>query len=131
MVNDAFVLPRAAGRDSSADLRAQLATAFASELDARLPRLLPAAGRLRRRGCQASAATVRSIVAEVHTIASSAVVVGAHRAAQAARACEHRLLAYTEGAALPAVVVDEALDRLDELVAALADWRSAQQPGVA
>lgn len=129
MVNDAFVLPRPVGGVSSAQLRSQLAQAFAAELDARLPRLLPAVDRLRRRGAQTSPATVRAIVAEVHTIATSAVVVGAHRAAQAARACEHRLLAYTDGSALPPVVVEDALDHLQELTEALASWGAAQPPG--
>ena len=130
MVNDAFVLPRV-GHTLPPDLHEQLAVAFVRELDARLPRLLPAAERLRRRGCQVSAATVRVIVTEVHTVASSAVVVGAHRAARAARACEHRLLAYVDGAPLPAVVAAEALDHLDELLAALTCWRSGDRAGVA
>lgn len=130
MVTDAVVLPRV-GHALPPDLHEQLTDAFARELDARLPRLLPAADRLRRRGREVSAATVRVIVTEVHTLASSAVVVGAHRAARAARACEHRLLAYLDGAPLPAVVAGEALDHLDELIAALACWRSEDRAGVA
>lgn len=130
MVTDAFVLPRA-DRGLPPDLQAKLAAAFADELDIRLPRLLPAAERLRRRGCQVSPATVRTIVTEVHTLASSAVIVGAHRAARAARTCEHRLLAYAEGAPLPAVVVAEALDQLDELSDALTCWRSEDRVEVA
>lgn len=130
MVTDAFVLPRSE-RGLPPELQEQLASAFAHELELRLPRLLPAAERLRRRGPQVSAATIRSIVTEVHTLASSAVVVGAHRAARAARACEHRLLAYTEGTPLPAVVVAEALAQLDELSHALACWRPEDRVGVA
>lgn len=130
MVNDVAVLPRA-GHPLPPDLHRQLAAAFALELDARLPRLLAAAERLRRRGCQASAATLKVIVAEVHTLSSSAVVVAAHDAARAARACEHRLLAYVDGAPLTPGVVAEALEHVDALVAALTRWRPGDRAGVA
>ena len=106
-------------------LQERLETAFSGEVCQRLPRLLPAVARLRRRGVDASPATVRTIVAEVHALASSAVIVGLHDAARAARACEHRLLAYTDGEAMPAVVVAEALDHLERLLTSLDGWHPA------
>ena len=112
-------------------LQARLEDAFAAELSARLPRLIPAAERLRRRGGATTTPTVRAIVTEVHALASSAVVVGAHAAARAARACEHRLLAYTDGGTLPVFVVEDACHQLDELLNALSCWRADRQVGVA
>jgi len=133
VVDDALVrAERATGTSTLLpDLRERLAEAFAGELCARMPRLLPAAARLRRRGVATSATTVRTIVAEVHSLASSAVIVGAHDAAWAARACEHRLLAYTDGEALPAVVVADALGHLDALLSALTAWRAGASAGAA
>ncbi|MDQ1687385.1 MAG: hypothetical protein QOK42_360 [Frankiaceae bacterium] len=128
MVDDARIPPQRAALGSLLEvpgLRERLEDAFAGELCSRLPRLVPAAARLRRLGVRTSPATVRAIVAEVHPLASSAVVVGAHEAARAARAVEHRLLAYTEGEELPQVVVADALEHLDHLLSALTGWRSA------
>lgn len=132
-MSDAFVLPRTApsGAGRFASLHDQLVDAFRGELAVRLPRLLAAAARLRRHGVEVSAATVRQLVSEVHTIATSAVVVGLHEAARAARACEHRLLAYTDGEPVPAVVVEEALGYLDLLASALQGWDSRHDAGVA
>jgi HPt (histidine-containing phosphotransfer) domain-containing protein len=113
------------------ELQERLADAFAMELRSRLPRLIPAADRLRRRGVATSPATLRTIVSDVHTLASSAVVVGAHDAARAARACEHRLLAYVDGEALQPGVVADALESLDQLLTALLRWREAATVEVA
>jgi HPt (histidine-containing phosphotransfer) domain-containing protein len=109
----------------------RLAEAFAEELSTRLPRLLPAAARLRRNRTATSAATIKTIVSETHTLASSAVVLGAHDAARAARACEHRLLAYVDGSPLPAVVVEDALEHLDRMLSALSGWRAEVSAGAA
>lgn len=108
-----------------AGLQERLESAFVGEVCTRLPRLLPAVSRLRRLGVNVSPATLRTIVSEVHALASSAVIVGVHDAARAARACEHRLLAYTDGESVPAVVVSEALEHLDRLVDSLSGWHPA------
>jgi HPt (histidine-containing phosphotransfer) domain-containing protein len=116
------VVEHAPARLATSALHSRLVDAFAEELRTRLPRLRPAAERLRRNATATSAATVRVIVAEAHTLASSAVVVGAHDVARAARACEHRLLAYTDGEPLPSVVVEDALAQLDRVLFFLAGW---------
>jgi HPt (histidine-containing phosphotransfer) domain-containing protein len=127
VVDDARIPPQRAALRPLLDapgLRERLEDAFIGELCARLPRLVPAAARLRRLGVRTSPATVRAVVTEVHALASSAVVVGAHDAARAARAVEHRLLAYTDGEELPQVVVTDALEHLDSLLSSLTGWRA-------
>jgi len=73
-----------------------LADAFAREVSERLPRLLAAADAITGEDERAAREAVAVLRHEVHTLASSAVVVGANAAARAGRECEWLLLPYDD-----------------------------------
>jgi chemotaxis protein histidine kinase CheA len=75
----------------SADVTASLDQAFAEEVTERLPRLLAAAARLRH---DRSTRAAHEVSFDLHTLASSAVLVGRLQLARAARRCEQMLLPY-------------------------------------
>jgi HPt (histidine-containing phosphotransfer) domain-containing protein len=98
-------------------LTASLERAFAGEVAERLPRLLAAADELS--ACPRAAGRV---VSDAHALASSAAVVGADRAAVAARECEQLLTPYARDGVVPASIVDRAADAAEEMRAALSSW---------
>lgn len=114
------------GRSITPELRRVLAAAFRSELETRLPRLLDAGSLLAELGAEVSgdwAASLRTVVSDAHALASSAAVVGADAASNAARACELLLAEYVDAAAVPpARVLRQAADRVEELLLDLAGW---------
>lgn len=114
----------------TSEVRRALRAAFRSELEARLPRLLDAGSLLAELGTDLSAdlsgdwaASLRSVVSDAHALASSAAVVGADAASTAARSCELLLADYVDAAVVPpARVLQQAADRVEELLLSLAGW---------
>ncbi len=100
-------------------LSASLERAFAGEVAERLPRLLAAADLLT--DCSSA---VGQVMSDAHALASSAAVVGAEVAAQAARECEQILMPYADASQLPPAVADRALEAADAMRAALTAWQA-------
>jgi hypothetical protein len=107
----------------SDDLHAGLDEAFAREVATRLPRLLAAAKRLADSDPVVAGRAVAELRTDVHTLASSAVIVGAVAAARAGRECEWLLLPYDDGV-LPADVAAKAAALARGVGRALARWTS-------
>jgi HPt (histidine-containing phosphotransfer) domain-containing protein len=100
-------------------LPASLEHAFAGEVAERLPRLLAAAGQINE-----TRDAVGQVVSDAHALASSAAVVGAQEAAQAARECEQLLTPYAGARAVPTAIVDRAANAAEAMRAALSAWEA-------
>jgi HPt (histidine-containing phosphotransfer) domain-containing protein len=100
-------------------LAASLERAFAGEVAERLPRLLAAANEL-----TVADSAAGQVMTDAHALASSAAVVGADSAAEAARECELLLTPYAGRRPVPPPVADRALRAADEMRAALASWQA-------
>ena len=82
--------------------------AFRREVRTRLPRLLAAADLLADTDPAIAGRAVAQLRSDVHTLASSSVIVGAHAAARVGRECEWLLLAYDDGALPPEIAAKAA-----------------------
>ena len=107
-------------------LAASLERAFAGEVAERLPRLLAAADELSERADAAG-----QLVSDAHALASSAAVVGADRAASAARECEQLLTPYAQDGVVPESIADRAADAAEQMRAALSSWHAERAPRMA
>jgi len=108
-------------------------TAFAGEVARRMPRLRVAAESLRSAGAPGvPAAALEEVLRDVHTLGSSAAVVGETAASALARNCEAVLrtwLVDAEGrlvGVLPAEVAQPLGGRIEDLCRELDGWAPAQ-----
>lgn len=101
-----------------ATLAASLERAFAGEVAERLPGLLAATDEL-----AATPDAAGRVVSHAHALASSAAVVGAERAANAARECEALLSPYAGTGDVPADIAEQAAGAIEAMRLALSTWQ--------